>query len=492
MNLTAALNAALSSIAARSMQTSVTADNIANVDNANYVRRETQTTSLPEGGISRVDVRRAQNRSLLMQFLRVTSDTTESRAMVEGLDRLKQIIGDPELEMSPAALMAKLKNALQTYSALPHDQVVAGNAVQTASDLANSLNEGSVRIQQTRAKADSDIQTSVDRINLLLSQFDTANKAIVRGTGSPQELASYLDTRDGTLASLSEELDITTMTRQNNDIAIYTKSGVVLYEKKPRNVTFVSTGVFSASTTGNQVFADGARITGGNSTMGIGSGRLKGLVDLRDNVSLTFQNQLDEIARGLIEAFAEKDQNVVPSLPDAAGLFTYAGGGGIPPSGALVVGLAGQIEININVDPKRGGNVNLLRDGAISDPGNPAYSYNTSGAAGFSDRINELFASFDKVRSFDPTAKVGTNMTLLDLAENSSSWFESTRKTTGDEADYRSTLLGRSSQSLSESTGVNLDNEMAIMMELERSFEASARLFATIDSMFSSLLSAVR
>ena len=87
--------------------------------------------------------------------------------------------------------------------------------------------------------------------------------------------------------------------------------------------------------------------------------------------------------RGLIDAFAETDQTggAAPARP---GLFTTAGATALPPNN-LVKGLAGQIIINPSVDPSQGGNVNLLRDDAISDPNNPTspYIYNTTGSASF-------------------------------------------------------------------------------------------------------------
>ena len=42
----------------------------------------------------------------------------------------------------------------------------------------------------------------------------------------------------------------------------------------------------------------------------------------------------------------------------------------------------------------------------------------------------------------------------------------------------------------SNATGVNVDEEMANLLELERSFEASARLISAIDQMYASLLQA--
>ena len=121
------------------------------------------------------------------------------------------------------------------------------------------------------------------------------------------------------------------------------------------------------------------------------SGRLPRLVAGARRVAVTYQNQLDEIARGLIQAIAESDQSATPTLPDVPGLFTWDGrAGDAAVSGSVPVGLAGTIKLNASVDPAQGGNAARLRDGGISNPGNPAYVYNATGACGYSDRLNQL------------------------------------------------------------------------------------------------------
>jgi flagellar hook-associated protein 1 FlgK len=69
------------------------------------------------------------------------------------------------------------------------------------------------------------------------------------------------------------------------------------------------------------------------------------------------------------------------------------------------------------------------------------------------------------------------------------SWLQQTRQTASSDADYKNVLLERASDALSKVTGVNLDEEMTSMLELERSYQASARLISTIDSMMQALLS---
>ncbi|MBN9246448.1 MAG: flagellar hook-associated protein FlgK, partial [Hyphomicrobium sp.] len=340
-----------------------------------------------------------------------------------------------------------------------------------------------------RNQADNDIATSVSNINNLLSQFQKLNQTIVSGTGSGADITDALDQRDAILKQLSSEVGIRTVTRAGGDMAIYTDSGVTLFDKTARQVTFQASSNLGPNSVGNPVYADGVPIAGTPHTMSISSGNLAGLVEVRDNIALTYQGQLDEIARGLIEATAETDQSATPTLSAAAGLFTYGGGPAIPTSGTLVAGLAGSIKVNPNVDPSQGGDPTLIRDGGIA--GNAAYTYNSTGAASYTDRIQQLITNLGTSRSFDPSAQLTQTASVTDYAKSSVSWLESLRQSASAEAESRQTLADRASSALSKDTGVNLDEEMTNLLALERTFQASSRLINTVDSLFASLLQTV-
>ena len=55
-----------------------------------------------------------------------------------------------------------------------------------------------------------------------------------------------LDQRDQILTSISEEIGIRTVTRANNDMAIYTDNGLTLFDTHARTVTFDATALFPA------------------------------------------------------------------------------------------------------------------------------------------------------------------------------------------------------------------------------------------------------
>jgi flagellar hook-associated protein 1 FlgK len=489
MSLSASLSSANSSLYVAGERTSVVSRNIANADRAFYTRKSVEVVTMPGSGVRTSGVTRAEDLVLFRKVLSSGSSSAMHAAVLDSLDLLNSTINDVELGSSPAALVNSLTSALQSFSAQPHSQLAAEAAVRSARDLANSLNSSAATVQQVRNDADLGMQSSVDRINSLLAQFEGVNSQIVKGTITGADVTDYMDQRDEILANLSNEVGIRTVSRDNHDMSIYTDSGVTLFDRSPRAVTFQRTSNLTPGMPGNAVFIDGVPVTGANATMPLQSGRLVGLAQVRDDISLSYEAQIDEMARVLITAFAESDQ--VGGGPDVPGLFTYAGATDVPPDGVLISGLASRLRVNASVDPDAGGLATRLRDGAISDPLNTDYVYNTTGAASYTDRIDELLTKMNAAYTYDPAAKLSASATLSNFASTSVGWLQEGRKIADDSYQYQATLYNRSFESFTRTTGVNLDEELSLMLEIERSFQTSSKLIGVIDSMYSALLGAI-
>jgi flagellar hook-associated protein 1 len=488
MSLSVGLNAALSGLSVSAEQTSVVSRNIARAGDPHATRKTANVVTAPGGGVRIVSTTRAADQALFDKMLSTTTDASAQKAILDALNALNDTVGDTQDDASPAAQISKFTSALQQSAQAPQDDLLARSAISAANDLAGSLNSATTAVQQVRTQADADIASSVANLNDLLSQFETVNNKIKLASPST-DVTDELDQRDQILAGISEEIGIHTVTRANGDMAIYTDNGLTLFDNHARSVTFNPTGFFTASTTGSSVMVDGVPVTGNTGLTGPSSGRIAALAQVRDTVAVTYQSQLDEIARGLIRATAESDQSATPTLPDAPGLFTWTGAPAMP-GGGVQTGLAGMIKVNASVDPAQGGNPALLRDGGISNPGNPAYTYNASGASGFSDRLNQLIDALDAQQTFDPAAGAGAKASVSDYASSSVAWLQAERKSASDASDYKSTLLSRSTDALSSATGVNLDEEMTTLLDLERSYQASSKLITTIDNMYGALLAA--
>jgi len=471
MNLSVALSSAQSALSATSTQTSIISRNISGAADPGYSRKMGLTSSMGLGGVKLVSVGRAADTALHARMLEANSGASAQQALLEGFETLARTVDDPQLNQSVSASLGKLTDALQMQAESPGDPVLGAATLSAAYDLTGTLNNAAQTTQGARAEADAAMADSVDRINELLTRFEGANRAIVVGTQSGTDVSDELDTRDRILDELSQEVGISTVTRAGNDMVIYTDSGVTLFEKSARTISFNRTFAYDAGTTGAAVFADGVPLTGAGASMGIKSGALHGHATLRDEVAPQYQLQLDEIARGLVHAFGE------PAPGGAAGIFVDPG-----PAGPA---LAARIGVSPDVDPALGGDLARLRDGVT-------VNFNPAGDAAFSDRIHAMLEALEAPQGFDPATGINPNTTLSRFASSSVSWLEAGRQQASQEASFRDTMLERTRESLSNVTGVNLDEELALMMELERSYGASARIISTVDTMLQSLLAATR
>ncbi|TXN71829.1 flagellar hook-associated protein FlgK [Methylobacterium sp. WL18] len=484
MSLSVAMKAARGALQANATATGVVSRNIAGVDDPAYSRKIASLVTTD--GPVRVVISRASDTLLFDKTIHSTSELAGRTEILKGLQSLEDTVGDTEEGRSISARIGAVKTALANAAGQPNDINLAKAAVAAAKDLARSLNQASTTIQKVRFDADQAIAHSVGTINGLLGDFDKANKAVVFGTATGADISDALDNRDKILAQLSQEIGIHTSVRAGNDMAIYADNGAPLFDRLARPVTFAPTLAFGAGTTGNAVLIDGIRVTGSGSMMPVQAGRIVGLMTVRDEAAVTYQKQFDAIAGGLINAFAETDKNSAAGTA-LAGLFTNAGNTALP---TAITGLASSIQVNAKADPEQGGNPFTLRDGGMN--GGAQYRYNDTNAASYSDRLRALQSALGAERPFAPDTELPASTALLTAANASVSWLEATRKAASTQVDKESAVLNSASNALSNATGVNRDEEVATMLELEKSYAASAKLLAAVNAMLQTPLDAVR
>jgi flagellar hook-associated protein 1 FlgK len=491
--LSSALDTATTSLGTNAGLQAIVARNVSNAQNkTGYVSAKVANLVTGSGGMAVIQsVKNLTSASLFNAMLTGTSSSAAAQALSDGVTLLQKTVADSTTTtestvaaQSPSTLLQALTSALQTYSSSPSNTSAAAAVVTAADRLANGLNDAATTTQAVRTRADADMVTSVGNINKLLTQFQSINSVIVQGTASGADITDALDQRDTILQSLSKDIGITTVGNSNGSMSIYTDSGVTLFETTPRAVTMQATTAFSAATTGAAVYVDGVPVTGANAVMPIQAGALAGLAQLRDTVAPTYQAQLDAIAGGLVNAFAETEQ--VTGV-QASGLFTWSGAPALPGS-ASMPGLAGEIAVSAAVDPAQGGSYSLIRDGGINGA---TFVSNLTGAVGYNQALIGDIAAIGATQSFPPGTALATSNSLATYASASASWLNAQYQTTSNDATYKSTLLSQASQALSNATGVNIDAQMSMMLEYENSYQASAKLISTINTMFGALLQAV-
>jgi flagellar hook-associated protein 1 len=468
MGLQIALSTARNALLATSSQIAVASRNIAGAGDPGYTRKI--ATLVTGDGTARVILARAGDEALFTRKLAATSDGAASAARLDGLKTLAATVGDTGDATSPAARLGALTAALQAAANQPSSSDLARSAVEAARALAGSLNDAAAAVQGVRADADAAIKASVATVNDLLGQFDAVNFAVVTGTANGRDVTDSLDDRDRILTQLSAELGITTVTRPDGGMAIYTDGGAALYERGARTLAFNPNAV----PPGNAVTVDGIAVTGATAAMPLGSGRIAGLAALRDGPTVEYGRQLDAIASALVDAFAETDPTTAPATT-VPGLFTG--------SSAAAIGIAAR------VDPQRGGAVSRLRDGGIFSA---ATAVNAAGDASYAARLTALGTNLAATRTIGAGTDLSGSATLAGFAAASAGWLSQQRKDAASDAAYQSTLLSRASDALSNVAGVNGDDETALTLQLERSYTASAKILTVVDDLLKTLMDAVR
>lgn len=485
MSLGSAWSVSLSGLSAAADQLALVSRNVSRAGDANSVRKMGEQVTTTDGLVRLSRVSRAGDPALLEGSLIANARASQENAVAQSLDQLQSTVLDPTLDASPAAHTADLEAKLRLLANSPSDRTAAAQTVLAAKDLTTVLNAMSDTILKVRSSADQAIAETVDSINASLASLEKVNQEILSASPSA-DITDQLDRRDTILKDLSSQIDIRTVARGGHDISVYTDGGVVLFETVARDVTFSRSVLLGAGSQGASVMIDGVEVTGDNAVMPSRSGRIAGLVQVRDVIAPAFQMQADEIARGLIEAFADNDRSA-SGKPDIPGLFTWTGNT-VLPTGVQFAGLGARITVNAGIDPAQGGDLRYLRDGGASAPADPDYSANPSQLSGFSARILELIDGLAAARPFDGHAQLDQSASLKAFASQSVGWLEELRESTDQRYEVNSAVRDRATQSLLSATGINIDQEMSDLLRFEQSYQAASRLIATVDQMIRTIL----
>jgi flagellar hook-associated protein 1 FlgK len=501
MSLASALSTAQSIFTNSGTQSSVVSKNIANAQNPDYVRRSANVVAGGNGAMIG-EIGRSSNTPLLRQTIESSSIANGQRTLLNGLTEIKNLMGGNDNEFSPSKLITAFRTSLDTFAAKANDTGIGIAVISSAQDLAAALNTSSDKLQQIRKDADDQIKQNVSDLNSLLAKFETVNNQVKNATATGADANDALDERDALVKKIAEIVGVTSYTRgDNNDMVLYTSDGVTLFEAVPRKVTFQPTVAFDAATSGNGVYIDGVAVKAGEAGNTNAKGSIQAFLQLRDSVAPTFQKQLDEVARGLITAFAETGPATAPQTP-LTGLFTYRDASGVPqtalpsttgtdvngdgtpdPGSLVVAGLASRIFVNPVVVPPAG-SPDKLRDGGINGA---AYVVNTAGSS-YGALLDKYNQNLETPMAFDNLTEIADAPNLVSLASDSMGWLEQLRSTATSADEVKTALLTRTLEVFSSMTGVSLDEELSLLLDIEQSYKAGTKLMATVDEMMKALL----
>jgi flagellar hook-associated protein 1 FlgK len=301
MSLTGALSAAMSALQTTQAALKITSNNIANVNTEGYTRKtvspQTVTLDGEAAGVKLSDIQRTVDEHLLRQIRQHIATLAGQRVQNDFLTRTQHLFGTPADNSSLSHTVTGLGSALEALALSPESAIARSGAVDAARRLTDQLSSMTANLQQMRAEADQEISRSVERINTLLVDIDDLNSKIANGVATGKSVADLRDQRDLLIDHLAEETDIQYFERPSGQVVIATLSGRTLLDSVPVTLTHVPAAQLSAGATYlNGIGAIGYGPGGPDITEEIGSGRLGGLLAIRDETLVDLQAEIDRLA----------------------------------------------------------------------------------------------------------------------------------------------------------------------------------------------------
>ncbi|HEY4723547.1 MAG TPA: flagellar hook-associated protein FlgK, partial [Anaerolineae bacterium] len=290
---------------------SLVASNVANAQTPGYVRKsliiESSGSNEVSNGVRVLGVQRELDEFMQRQFRVESSGGAYADLRADFLQRLQQIYGEPGSESALESVFNKFTSAVQSLITSP-DLVAARSIVlSSAQVLAQNLNKITTDIQALRADAESGLANAVATANNAIEKIAAINYQLAGLNTRSAADASLMDERDNYINQLTELMDIRVVISEHGQVDILTNSGIQLVGAGGTVLAFNAQGTVTPATNWDidplkRTLGTLGLVTGGGETMdliinnSIRSGKIAAYLDMRDNVLVQAQDQLDALA----------------------------------------------------------------------------------------------------------------------------------------------------------------------------------------------------
>ncbi|OVE80541.1 flagellar hook-associated protein FlgK [bacterium K02(2017)] len=444
----------------------VISNNVANAANEDYSRQKVSFSALSPDSIGGIEFGRGLFLSDVSQVVDtfVENRLTESKQKEGAANARHEFIQGADAifsEFEGTGLNSAMSGFFDAWSGLaadPSSISVRNNVLAAADNMINIYQQYSDSMTVLRNTINDEIESITPVVNTLLTEIKDLNEDIRQ---SPTQALNLQDQRRKAVNELASYIDVNVV-ETGDTIQVYTKSGTPLVNGD--NTAILST----VPNAGNDNMLDIVYSLGDTTTTltsSIQSGRLHGLLDVRDNYISSYKDELDNSAYTMVTQ--------VNALHSAG--FDLGGANGNLFFGALATSTdaAAQISLHANVD-------NLPSEIAASSlaaevPGNNIQALAIAALA----ESNSI--------DFDPTAGTDNNSFFGHFGD-----LLSTIGTDGmiaeSDVSFQGSILNQVMLERSEASGVNMDEEEINLIKFQAAFQAATRLVKMADELLAGLL----
>src|SRR5262245_36602588 len=334
MSLSATLGAALSGLRATQSGLALVGTNVANADTPGYVRKSVELRTTPAGQTSlgvRVAAVNRELDSYLQRQMRAEfagGGYTDVRARY--YDRLQQVYGEPGSASTLESVFNSFTTALQSLQMSPESPPARAGVLSAAQLLTQRLNASSGDIQELRTENELGLADAVRSANEAMHQIARLNLRLNSAGANDVTSASLRDQRDAYIDQLAQLMDIRVARDGNDQVTIFTNSGVQQVGLEASQLSFDAVPLVTAQAKWD---ADPTKRQVGTVTLSspdggtmdlvaagaIRSGKIAGYLEMRDSVLPEAPAQLDQIAAAMASALSDVTTAGTPVVGPPAG-----------------------------------------------------------------------------------------------------------------------------------------------------------------------------
>lgn len=488
MSLSSSLFNALSGMTVNTKMTEIASNNLANALTDGYGRQTVNLGSAALGGqgigVAERSITRASAPQHTESRRQADGESANATLQAEALARLGVQLGEATAEDGLFRRISSLETSLRQLSESPESTPLQTQSVTAAKDLVEMLNNLSDQALTMRSDADAAIAQDVATVNRNLQDIETLNAKIQALSVSDNSVPTLIDQRERLIDEVNAIIPVRIQPQSNNVVHLYTAGGQFILQEKASLLEFNRTPVITTpmvyDPTGGGALS-GLTLQGRDIAPGSGNpqqvseGTLAGHFAVRDQITVDHLERLDQFAANLISRF--EDPAVDPTLvTGSAGLFTDNGGVLDPTN---IEGLSRRISVNSLADPDQGGDPAKLRDGLQSAGPGPLNS----------DTIPRNF--LDALTGQVPATGIPGLAGSLSAFQTVSGIVElvGIERTSAEASAARlSSTRATLASSEADRIGVDTDQELQALIQIEQAFSANVQVVQTASRMLQELL----
>ncbi len=515
MSLNQSMNISLGSMKNNQYALTVVSQNIANINvegyhrqRVNFVTNEYTTkcrnvieTIKGMNGASISSLTDYIDEGMLKDLIGKNSDASYYNTLVDALGDLEDIaddLGDNGLN----ALLNDFFTASANLEKYPADMAIRQQYVLAAQNVAEKFNDISKKYDNIQEDKFQTVSMNVSSINSLLSKLASANEAHAKNSQSSETQANI----NSILEELSNYIDITTDKNANGTVNLYIGGIAVVQgneQKYTLNAEFDSTNPDEAVKFSLQSTENPDYVIENGINESFKSGSMKAYVEFLNGSGGSFSNINDmknalntaaaAFANALngVQTYDNGDVFAASITTDADGnlilekatnaMFTTSDGTGVFSASNIQVNAA-IIEDPFLVAAARIDLADYTDEAGVVDP-------DWIKAVGNSDNATEITALQNaKICSYGGGVN---NCTLSQFLTNNAAKNGTDLSNIAAKADTAQGLADSAITNYANLVGVNLDEELSDMIRYQRAYEASAKLFSTINDLIGTIIGMV-